>query len=321
MSKIFTSLSIVFLCMGLFLSLQSEAQSTFGLRIDYFTDYHLNPIFYNPAFAGKEDHAKMGLSLRDMKAGTATPKSAQGFIHGQIDAINSGVGLMINYHTFGDNFKRRQMKVGMLYSYTIYEGETGVFKVGLTPSLLHYNSDFVPNSSGSVDVVRTNESFFKFNLDGSVLYLNGDFYMGVTMFHTNEPRFEFYNIGSLNRFQKEAYITLGQTIDVGTNITLHPAVMVNFTLNQTTIDFNNAGFIDLSLLGRFQDKFLAGVSYKANQAPYKLAFTGGVKLNDQYQIAATYHLKQANFLNRNRIGLTLNYFLPTFENEEEIIEE
>ncbi len=53
-----------------------------------------------------------------------------------------------------------------------------------------------------------------------------------------------------------------------------------------------------------------------NQAPYKLAFTGGVKLGDKYQIAATYHLKQANYLNRSRIGLTLNYFLPTYEEEE-----
>ncbi len=178
MSKVFTSFFVLFWCVCAVSTLEVAAQNNIGLRIDYFTDYHLNPIFYNPAFAGEENHAKAGLSARSLKSGLENnPKSAQSFIHGQIEAINSGIGVMVNYHSFGDDFKRRQLKVGLLYSYTIHAGETGRFKVGLNSSLLHYNSDFV-NSQGGVNVVKTNESFFKFNLDGGVLYLNGDFYMG-----------------------------------------------------------------------------------------------------------------------------------------------
>ncbi len=294
------------------------AQTT-GLRIDYFTDHHLNPIFYNPAFAGEENHPMIGLSGRRMKNGVSDPSSFQGFIQGQIEAINSGVGFMVNYHSFGDIYKRRQMKVGLLYSYTIHAGEQGRFKLGLNTSLLHYNSDFVPNSnSGSVDVVKTNENFFKFNLDGSVLYLNGNFYMGVTVFHTNEPSFEFYNIGSVSRFQKEAYLSMGTQITVNEFITLHPAVMANFSLNQFSASFNNQGYFDFSVLAKFHDRYLVGTSYKLNQTPYKFALTAGIKLAEKYQLAATYHLKQsANYLNRNRIGVTLNYFLTKMESIEE----
>ncbi|MEZ4885433.1 MAG: PorP/SprF family type IX secretion system membrane protein [Chitinophagales bacterium] len=308
---------LIFLTFFFFLYFNNLEAQTTGLRIDYFTDYHLNPIFYNPAFAGEESHPMIGVSGRNLKNGVSEPYSFQGFIHGQIEAIKSGVGLMVNYHSFGDIYKRRQMKVGLLYSYTIQAGEKGRFKLGLNSSLLHYNSNFVPNS-GSVDVVKTNESFFKFNLDGSVLYLNGDFYMGATIFHTNEPNFEFYNIGGNNRFQKEAYLSMGTQIGVNENITLHPAAMLNFSLNQFSGSFNNQGYIDLSLLAKFHDKYLAGISYKMNQPPYKIALTAGVKLAEKYQVAATYHLKQsANYLNRSRVGVTFNYFLVKEEEAPE----
>ncbi len=97
------------------------------------------------------------------------------------------------------------------------------------------------------------------------------------MFHTNEPRFEFFNIGSINRFQKEAYITLGQAIDISSSITLHPALMINFTLNQTSINFNNQGYIDLSLLGRFQDRFLAGVRLQDEPSSLQTGIYGWCK--------------------------------------------
>ncbi|MGB1241356.1 MAG: PorP/SprF family type IX secretion system membrane protein [Chitinophagales bacterium] len=295
----------------LFFNYLNEASAqTNGLRIDYFTDHHLNPIFYNPAFAGEENHPMIGLSGRTVKNSLSEPYSFQGFIHGQIEAIESGIGFMVNYHSFGDDNKRRQMKLGLLYSYTINAGDAGRFKFGLNSSLLHYNSDLIPNNNGSVDVVKTNESFFKFNLDGSILYLNGNFYLGATVFHTNEPNFEFYNIGSISRFQKVAYLSMGTEIEINETIRLHPAVMANFSLNQISVSGNNQGFIDLSLLARFHDRYLFGTSYKMNQTPYKFAFTAGVKLAEKYQLAATYHLKQSSaYLNRNRIGVTLNYFL------------
>lgn len=287
------------------------------LRIDYFTDHYLNPIFYNPAFAGEENQATIGLSGRRIKNNVSEPYSFQGVIHSQIEAINSGVGFMVNYHSFGDDFKRRQMKLGLLYSYTIHAGEQGRFKLGLNSSLLHYNSDFVPSSSGNVDVVKTNENFFKFNLDGSVLYLNGNFYMGATIFHTNEPNFEFYNIGSISRFQQEAFLSMGTQIEITEIIHLQPSLMANFSLNQFSASFGNQGYFDFNILARFHDKYLFGTSYKINQTPYKFAFTAGIKLAEQYQIAATYHLKQsANYLNRNRIGITLNYFLAKADEEE-----
>jgi len=295
---------------------QLNAQTT-GLRIPYFTDYHLNPIYYNPAFTGEEGQAKMGLSGRSIKSGASEPVSFQGFIQGQVEAIESGLGLMVNYHSFGDEFKRRQLKIGLLYSYTIQAGDKGRFKLGLNSSLLHYNSNFVPSGSGSVDVIKSNESFFKFNMDGSILFLSGDFYMGVTMFHVNEPRFEFYNIGSSNRFQKETYISLGQAIRLNENISLHPAAMINFTLNQFSTSFNNQGYIDVSVLARFHDRYMAGVTYKMNQTPYNFAVMAGVKLAEKYQIAATFHLKESsNFTNRSRVGLTLNYFLPQMDEED-----
>lgn len=314
MNKTFTLIATIIL---FFTYLNEASAQTTGLRIDHFTDYHLNPIFYNPAFAGEEDHPMIGLSGRTIKNSLSEPYSFQGFIHGQIEAIESGIGFMVNYHSFGDNNKRRQMKIGLLYSYTINAGEAGRFKLGLNSSLLHYNSDLIPSSNGSVDVVKTNESFFKFNLDGSILYLNGDFYLGATVFHTNEPNFEFYNIGSISRFQKEAYISAGTKIEVSEIISLHPAIMANFSLNQVSTSFNNQGYIDLSLLARFHDRYLFATSYKMNQTPYKFAFTAGVKLAEKYQLAATYHLKQSSaYLNRNRIGVTLNYFLVKAEEEE-----
>ena len=186
---------------------QTQAQSS-RYQVPYYSEYYFSFPIYNPAFTGELEQPGLGVTSRFGKGDyDSKPLNINGFVHGRLNEINSGVGLAFSYHNYDDDYydpERKYFQIGGLYSWGITFGEKGLFKLGANAGLLHFKSqNSVSNPS--------NEKKLKFNLDFGVLLRYENFYTSFSMQHTNQPSFTF---GRTTTFRANPIIAAGYTFNI-----------------------------------------------------------------------------------------------------------
>jgi hypothetical protein len=313
---------------------QIMAQQQFGNlfnRVIYANDYYFALPMYNPAFAGDPNQPAIGLSGSFGKAPQdIKPMTANIFAHGAIPSLNSGIGLVMQYHKFDDTYivgagasqqtfptNKRLLNLGLIYSYKFEVGDISVLKLGLGASLLHFKSDQIQPSQGpsSQPIQAVNERTFKPSFDIGLSANILDFYAGLAIKYFNQPRFKFFEPGMENIFYRSAYIHAGyRWALLQDKLVLRPAVMVNPLATQNSGGFGTGSqpFVDLSLLVSYKDIVFAGTSYKINDDPFFLSLLLGARLGKVFQTTLSYHLPKKNTIDGySRLEASLGFFLQS----------
>ena len=196
-----------FLFIVLFLlTTSSFAQSAFELRYPHMSDYFNEMVLYNPAYAGDRSQPWIAASGRTVKRpNEVNPVSGNFFVHGLVESINSGIGLAFQYHRFDDYYtaanstgqnlgqfptNKELWKIGLLNNYALNTDFLDA-RLGVNVGLLHFQSDQVPISTQQ-SPVALNETYFKFNFDLGVLFVIGDFDLGLALNHVKPTQISVF---------------------------------------------------------------------------------------------------------------------------------
>ncbi len=338
MNKKYTFLSF---CICLLFSLQISAQTDFT-RVPPISEYFFNQLIYNPAFAGEDDQATIGLAMR-RSDGTAfsnfnlsgvNPSSIYGFIHGNL-LEQIGLGLTVQYENFNDTTlcfqvggvitnpisycqgNRRSLQLGLVqnYKFAVSEGVTVV--AGMNVGLMHYRSDNVRQGANTTSL-QTNERFFKLNVDFGFLLKARALRLGLSMNHVNEPTFQFFANNRPENFRRETHLTGNYTFaSYDSTFQVQPTFMLNTIIGNNGFFNNNTTWVDLGILARYKSLF-AGFHYKINHEPYRMSLTVGSRVIDALQLSATVNFKKSStssrYNNYSRIEATLGFYLKDFNN-------
>jgi len=123
---------IFFIVSALFLGYKTHAQQQ-----SLFTNYLLNPSYYNPAFAGSESMHRLNLNYRNQWSGfEGAPKTLSVSLFGSVkDKMKHGYGAMV----YSDNFGlTNRTGVYLNYAHQFKINKTTRLGLGITPGLFQY---------------------------------------------------------------------------------------------------------------------------------------------------------------------------------------
>lgn len=253
------------------------------------TQYFLDGLIYNPAFAGSKDALSTSVYGRQQWIGfnddannPVSPMSGVLNIHAPIYSINSGVGLNVIYDKLGFE-KNIGFKLNYAYKFLV-NNEKGRLGIGLGLSLLNktINFDQLVLEQPGDPLLRTNQSASAMapDVDFGVYYQNGTtFDLGLSATNLLGSTL---NIGNVTYTQKRnLYLTSSYQITLSDNrepLYLIPSVLFKSNLINAQVDINARVEYNHFVWG--------GISYRLQDA---VAIMAGVNLSG-FRIGAAYDI-------------------------------
>lgn len=253
------------------------------------TQYFLDGLMYNPAFAGSKDALctnafgrQQWLGFNDESNNRVAPVSGVFNIHVPLYSINSGIGLNIIYDKLGFE-KNIGFKLNYSYKF-LMNNEKGKLGIGLGASLLNKTINFdqlIVEQPGD-PLLNTNQkvSAMAPDLDFGVYYQYANiFELGLSGTNLLESTL---NIGNVAYTQKRnLYLTSSYQItliDSREPLYLIPSVLVKS-------NFINAQ-VDVNARVEYNNFLWGGISYRLQDA---VAIMAGVNFNE-FRIGVAYDI-------------------------------
>jgi type IX secretion system PorP/SprF family membrane protein len=254
-----------FLKIGIVQILLLNAVSAYGQQDAQFTQYMFNGMFYNPAFAGKEGgyrfsalHRSQWLNYTTTSGQGGAPFTQLITAEGRLDGKNLGYGLSIVNDQIGAvenleiNLKgsyHKKIKKAILS----FGGYAGIFS-----SSLNYNHyDFV-NQEPSIPQ-GGKEVQVTLDFGAGILYDRGDYYLGLSSKHFNQPAFDFGEGAYANQLKNHSYLLFGYRIRPIGQLRVEPSLLIK------TVSLNNFSY-DVSVMATHQNKINAGLAYRGEES-------------------------------------------------------
>lgn len=230
-----------------------------------FTQYMYNGMYYNPAFAGKEGGFRFSALHRSQWQNYSTNLGQGGApvtqlitAQGSLDEKNIGYGLTIVNDQIGAT---GNLEVNLQGSYhkkinrsTISFGAY----VGMFSSSINYDELIVvnpePNLPGAGKESQTN-----LNFGFGVLFDRGNYYMGLSSRHLNEPVFDFGDGSYENQLKNHSYLLLGYRFRPIGQLSIEPSFLLK------SVSFNNFSY-DVSVIATHQDKISGGIAFRGEES-------------------------------------------------------
>ncbi len=253
------------------------------------TQYFLDELIYNPAYAGSKDALSTNvfgrqqwLGFEDAANNSVTPFSVVFNMHAPLYSINSGVGINVVYDKLGFE---KNLGIKLNYAYRLLlNNEKGRLGIGLGVSLLNKTIDFnqliVEQPGDPLLSVNQSESAMSPNFDLGVYYQYGStFDIGLSGTNLLESPVKIGNVIYTQKrnlyFASSYQVTL---IDSREPLYLIPSVLVKSNLINAQVDLNARVEYNNLLWG--------GISYRFQDA---VAIMAGVNLSG-FQIGASYDI-------------------------------
>ncbi len=258
MRKIF--LTVFFLAI-VFTSTQVCAQQD-----PQFSMYMLNPLYYNPAFAGVEGITKMTVMHRNQWMGYSTafdggggaPTTQVVSLTTPVLRMRSGVGVHVVNDKLGP-LHNIDAKVSYAYHLAINETKlsfglsAGIYSQAVNKSYYRYND--VPDPIVSM----LEESQIRPDMSGGVYYRAQKYFAGVSFSHLTKSEFDFAADNLKNALENHMFVTAGYDYEYNYDLTItFSGLLKNVNLNSTSFE--------LSAIGYYKDKFWGGLSYRQSEA-------------------------------------------------------
>ncbi|WP_194776734.1 PorP/SprF family type IX secretion system membrane protein [Pararhodonellum marinum] len=256
---IFTFLGLL---MGLFFS-----HAVFAQQDPQFTHYMYNGMFYNPALAGAESGYNFSALHRTQWLGYSGSNGAGGAPitqlltgSGRLDQYNAGFGITFVNDDIGPT-NNQEVNVSLAYHYSIGLGVLSIgVSGGIFSSTLKYdqidlvNPDPLVPGSGRENQINT-------NFGVGVHYDRGNYFVGVSSRHLNEPGFDFgVDEGQFsNQLRNHSYVLAGYRLRTFALWTIEPSLLVK------SVSFNNFSY-DVSVIATHNNKISGGLAFRGEES-------------------------------------------------------
>jgi type IX secretion system PorP/SprF family membrane protein len=246
----------------LFLSLPG---SLFAQQDPQFTQYLSAGNFFNPAFAGKDIGNQFSAFHRSQwqgytsTAGTGIPPTTQLItLQGRLKAKNFGYGLTVVNDRLGAS---SNLDVNLQGSYHKKIKRTQLSfggYVGVSNRTIDFEELQFVNPEPSLPPSGT-ETQLALDMGAGLLVDGGNFYVGLSGRHLNQPSFDFGDGSFANRLQLHNYLLMGYRMRPVGQLRIEPSILLK-SLGTNTLSY------DVSVIATLQNKLTAGLAYRGEES-------------------------------------------------------
>ena len=248
----------------LFISVVLLPLSGFAQQDPQFTQYMLNMLYYNPAYAGIPGatnftaiHRSQWLGYTSTFDGAGAPNTQVISANASLFKLNSGIG----FHIVNDNLGvLNNLEAQASYAYHIGI-KNAKLSIGVRVGFYSQTMDFDKYryiDPGDPLIGHGQESQIRPDLAAGIYYRAQKYYAGLSVNHIIQSNFNFGNTSLRNALKTHMYFTAGYAYDLNYDIVLKPSVLLKSDLN--TYSF------ELSLLAVLREKLWGGLSYRQSDA-------------------------------------------------------
>lgn len=251
-----------------------------------FSQYQLNTISVNPAYAGSRGQLSFAGLYRSQWVGLAgAPETLTLNLHSPIRESKVGYGISIVNDNIGDGVVQETYLDGVV-SYSLDVSRFAKLSFGLKVGGSLINLDFNGLRNFDAETVQQDniENRFSPNFGLGVYYHTDKFYLGLSAPNILETEFFDNGINDANSpnflaAQRINYFAIaGYVFDVGPTLKLKPATLVKAVLGAPLQ-------VDVSASLLFNERFSLGAAYRFDAAVSALA---GFQISDQLLLGLAY---------------------------------
>lgn len=306
-----------FLKLGLVIILFFIAGLVHGQQDAQFTQYMYNGMFYNPAFAGKEGgyrfsalHRSQWLNYTTASGQGGAPITQLITAEGRLDSKNIGYGFSIVNDQIGAS---GNLEVNLKGSYhkKIKRSTLSIGGyIGFFSSSLDYGEIIVVNPEpGLPQAGKENQMALDFG--AGMLFDRGNYYLGLSSKHLNQPAFDFGDGAFANRLKNHSYFLFGYRVRPIGQLRIEPSLLIK------SVSFNNFSY-DVSVMATHQNKINGGIAYRGEESislilGYSLLSDNSLKLGYAFDLV----VGGLEAKSPTSHELMLRYALPTSSREIE----
>ena len=251
------------LCVPIILFFGSE--SLMAQQDAQFTQYMYNGMYYNPAFAGKEDGFRFSALHRSQWSNYTTSSgqggapvtqliAAQGRLEGKgigygITIVNDQIGAASNLEINLQGAYHKKIKRATL--------SLGAY-AGMFSSAINFDELIVVNPEPGLPV-GGKENQLNFNFGAGLLFDRGNYYLGLSSRHLNEPNFDFGNGSYGNQLKNHSYLLFGYRFRPIGQLTIEPSLLLK------TVSFNNFSY-EVSVIATHQNRISGGFGFRGEES-------------------------------------------------------
>ncbi|PRY89228.1 PorP/SprF family type IX secretion system membrane protein [Mongoliibacter ruber] len=242
-----------------------EVPSALGQQDPQFTQYMYNGLFYNPAFSGKDAGYRFTALHRTQwmnyqGSGGQAPVTQLITATGLLEDYKIGYGLTFINDNIGVT-NNQEINLSLAYHRNMRRGVLSVgASGGVFSSTLKYdelrtvNPD--PNLPGEGSDTQIN-----FNFGLGAIYDRGNYYVGLSSRHLNQPGFDFGvdAPGFENQLRNHSYLLFGYRIKTFAMWEFEPSFLLK------SVSFNNFSY-DLSVIATHNQKISGGLAYRGEES-------------------------------------------------------
>ncbi|MEQ9288410.1 MAG: type IX secretion system membrane protein PorP/SprF [Cyclobacteriaceae bacterium] len=236
-----------------------------------FSQYMLNPLFYNAGWAGVDGSAHVSALHRSQWLGYSSTFDGDGGAPSS-QLISLSTPLKFREKDFGAGLNVINDQLGPLSNLSLelvlaYHRELrdGRLSIGLKPGFISQTIDFTQfrfNDPSDPLNVQTKESQVSPDLGFGAFYYTKDYSIGLGVNHLLNPSFDFglssASADFQNRIERNFNISGTYNYKAAYNLVFSPSILIK-------TDLNNYSF-DLSAIATYDEKVWGGVSYRDNEA-------------------------------------------------------
>lgn len=265
-----------------------------------FTNDRYNMLVFNPAITGVFDeqntYARANLAYRNQWLGfEGAPTTVNAGAEYFLEESNVGLGMTLFNDKIGVDSK---LEVSGNYSYHI-KTRDGIISGGLRTAFTQIRSDFTKvQNVASGDLYDDQlESISVFSVGVGFMYIEEDLKVGVSI-----PNIAAFSSSSRFKEFKERHLYVNTSFKLGDytdDFRFEPSILFKL---QKAVPIQ----AKIGLFGYINNKFIPGIHYRTDDA---LAFSLGVRLQDQFDIAIAYDwtLSKIRKVSNNTLELFLGY--------------
>ncbi|MAN88612.1 MAG: hypothetical protein CL555_17960 [Algoriphagus sp.] len=240
-------------------------ESSFAQQDAQFTQYMYNGMYYNPAFAGREGEFRFSALHRTQWANYSTSTGAGGApitqlltAQGSLEGKNIGYGITIVNDQIGAT---GNLEINLQGAYHKKINRTTISfgaYARMFSSSIDYGELVVVNPEPNLPS-SGKENAINFNFGAGLLLDRGDYYVGLSSRHLNQPEFDFGDGGFANPLRNHSYLLFGYRFRPVGQLRIEPSFLLK------SVSFNNFSY-DVSVIATHQNKISGGVAFRGEES-------------------------------------------------------
>ena len=290
----------------------------YGQQDPQFSQYMLNEIYYNPAYAGipgsaefSAIHRTQWLGYESTFDGAGNPQTQLISANIPIFKINSGAA----FYAINDRLGAlNNLEIQASYAYHL-AFKNSKLSFGVRAGVVSQSIDFDQYRwVDPDDPLRQSgkETQIRPDLSAGIYYRAQKYYLSLSASHLLNSEFNFGNDSLANALIPHLYFMAGYDYEINYDFVLRPSVLVKSDL--TTYSF------DLSLLAYFREKLWFGFSFRQSDAMIALIGYSFLKDNSlRLGYSFDYIINAQEAKNPTSHELLLSYTLPVLSGGEKRI--